>query len=1069
MLRPLAEHTKYFVLWGAEAPLARCDGLEQPSISYSLKLAVDVCRSYASDPAGDLPFMYRNRSLPCFVIAATLLVVATPALAVDDAAAFVEALRKRGRHDLALEYLAGAEERALTSDAFRKRLPYERAITRLDQTRTIKNPSDRSSALDQAAVDLKKFTSQTDDKRLAAEIEARLAGGYASTSQIEKARADSSRNGSKRDKVESYLQAARQAIDKASQSYTAADKHYQQELEKYKQAVPKTPEHSTRTELRAALAQTRLLKARLIYQKAQTYEAGSDRFESLCTEAGEELQAFYEKYSRWLIGLYAHLYEGQCYLSLKQYKLASGCFEDLTSQPAQDPAFRRLITLAHGYLAQARIEEGKISAALRDGQAWYDRLQKEEITAPDANALAYQLAKAMLISSKKLEGAREKRQLEQARELLQIAAKYGNEFQSKARLALSGVNSQLGKSSGGPVNTFDEAYQEVRSTLSKLDQSKQAVKLTGNDNPQAAEFAQQVAEYRTKSVNAIRRALELTDESTPLPKINEVRSSLAFLHWDGEEYLQASAVGGFLAKRYPSDSSAQQAANIAIVSLQKLYFNAKTAGEDGRFESDQLRKLAETIIKNWPKSKTASTAASVLVSIALREKRLDKVQPILDLVDAESRVVLELQLASSVWEQALRELAQADDVTRSAAQKSKTSAAEQLKSAFEKGRDVRPVSPQLAAAGLYLAQAYLEEGKALDAVTLLEDKKVGPLTLVNRSASAASRAGYATEVYKLAMRSYVSISPPRTEQALKTMKSFEQAVRADGGDAESQRKKLSRTYFGLGVQLQRQIAALIESRKKKQARQLSTAFAAFLKSLSKQSQDADWTTRQWIGQMYLQLADGLAGSQQAKGHQEKARDVFASMIARAKTDPSYAPKPASVLAARVQLGQSQRKLGQYPQAMETFTQILKERNASFDVQKYAAYTLQEWGADKDLAQLDKAVRGAQLDPKTRKNLIWGWNKLGKYAASAARKQPKYKQVFFEAWLNIATCRVIAAEQTEGAKRDKSINSATKTISSMLRQYPDLGGDNSMQQFDELAKRIQKIEGDQPVGLKAFAS
>ena len=993
------------------------------------------------------PTMHRRQLVRLSVAVFLLAAIAKPASAVDEQAAFVEALRKQGYHELALDYLDGAEQRGLTSDAFRKRLAYERAVTRLDQVRKIKNADRRDAALQAAASDLKAFTSKSSDKRLAAEAEGRLAGAFVNSAKLQLARAAPLREGPTAGDAAPMLKSARVGFDAARKRYAAAERLYEEALEKFKSVEPNSPEAKERLELRGALSQMRLLNGRVLYQKASTHKPGSQPFKSLNKQAAEELAGFYEKYSRWLVGLYAHLYEGQAYLALKQYKLAAGCFEDLIAQPADDPTFRRLITLAHASLAETRIAQGELEPALRDGRPWYDGLRSGEDAGPDAMALAYQLGRAAMMLAETEEGPGRKQRLSEARAWLQDASRSGSEFQLEARSAFNTVNETLGRSDR-PIDTFDDAYQKMRDAVASFSFAKQAAKIAGKNNAAGArELEADAAADRQRALSAIGDALRLSEDTTPLAKLNEVRSSLAFLLWEAGDYLGAAVVGEFLATQYPSDPSAEQAANLAIASLQRLYQASRDAGDDGRFESDRLAGLTESVIKTWPGTKTAAGASSVLVSLALRDNRLDDARRVIGEVAPANRPALELQLASAVWEQALRRLAAAEPGERKSIEQEKLSAAEMLAAAFDQARDQRPATQQLATAALYLAQSHLDAGRPDDAIAVLEDGDVGPLTLLSQSAAATSRQGYAAEAYKLALRTYVSLNPPRTDDALRTMKRLEKAVRADGGDAATQRAKLTRIYFGLGVQLQREMKALNDRGQSAKARRLGTAFAAFLENLDKQAADADWTTRQWIGQTYLQLADGLGDGDQATEYRSKARDAFVAMIDRAKQTPSYAPKPTSVLAARMQLGQAHRKLGEYQAALDIFSSILLEREASLEVQKAAAYTLQEWGADTDASQLDNAIRGSRLDPQTKKNVVWGWNKLGKVAASVARKRPEYKDLFFESWLNIATCRYLAAEQATGSERDKQLASARRTLRGMVRQYPDLGGADRRKEFD----------------------
>ena len=107
-----------------------------------------------------------------------------------------------------------------------------------------------------------------------------------------------------------------------------------------------------------------------------------------------------------------------------------------------------------------------------------------------------------------------------------------------------------------------------------------------------------------------------------------------------------------------------------------------------------------------------------------------------------------------------------------------------------------------ATSGLYLAQSLLSEQKYADAIKLLEDPKVGPLALVRDGNAAASRPEFVVEVYKAALRAYVSVTPPEIEQAIAAMKGLEAAVAASGNGENDQ---LMRIYMSLAKALSEQL------------------------------------------------------------------------------------------------------------------------------------------------------------------------------------------------------------------------------------------------------------------------
>jgi len=995
--------------------------------------------------------------IPLLLFATYGLAPSALAQSDDPDARFLESLRTRGWHELALEYLEKSASNEAITEAFRARIPYERAVTRLDEAKSVSDPVERERGVARARTDLENYLKSTSDPALAAEGNSQLAEALASQGRIAQSQAD--KLGDKKDakQREALLAKSRSAYEEARQFFQESAKSYTSALEAYKSVRPGSPEARERASLKIRLAGAQVQGSRSLYEQAKTYDPESKEFKLLNKQAADELLVHYDNNYDQPIGMYAHLYEGWCYQALGQHKLAIGCYEELIIQDSDVPIFRQIITLAHVYLAKSRIAEKQLEKSAEAGLEWLKELRKGE-AASAAAALQYQVAEAKRLIAEGKEGAEAKKMLAEARLLYRDAARAPSEFQADARLQLLALNEKLGAESQPPA-TFAEAYQIGKDAIVEMNAARLAARVNEGD---ASVVTQQIAEARLNALTAFEQTLALVDGDTPSHQVNEVRYLTSWLHWEGEQYLRAAAMGEFLAMVHSKDPSAEGAAKLALAAFERLYNQAIEQETDATFAEDKLRRLAEFSAQQWAGQPTADAAFSVLLGMALRSGDMQDARRVVGLAPENRQASMQLKLASAMWEKSVRAstTAGSDPTSRNVAQRGKADALAMLNESFAKVRDAGAMTAPKATAALYLAQALLDSGDAEGAAKLLEDKTVGPLTLVQAGAAAVKRPGYAAETYKTALRAYTFVTPPRTDDAFKMMDLLEKTVSSAGAGA------LTRVYFGLGIQIQQQIADLAAAGKKAEAERLAGAFGVFLERLMQRSADADWVTQQWIGQTLLKLAEGLGdGADEAtrKDYSERATKVFEALIARAGKDPQFPPTANSVLAARMQLGQAQRQMGAYKEAIDTLSSILVERSVMLDVQKAAAYTYQQWG-EEDTTKLMSAIRGGQLDQATNKNVIWGWNKLSSIAARAARKQPKYKDLFFECWLNVATCRYLAGEQSAGKDRDKQLASARRTIRSMRSQYPDLGGPQRRKQFDSLLKRIQRLEGKDPIGL-----
>jgi tetratricopeptide (TPR) repeat protein len=587
-----------------------------------------------------------------------------------------------------------------------------------------------------------------------------------------------------------------------------------------------------------------------------------------------------------------------------------------------------------------------------------------------------------------------------------------------------------------------------------------------------------------------RLATTLVEDDTDPKLVNEVRYFLCWLYWEAEDYFRAAVLGEFIARRYPDHPAASSAAKLSMASFEQLYSKAAAASGDNaatEFEARHMAGMAEFITRRWPGTDDADAAFSVLVSFAIRNDRIEEAEKLLGSASEQSHPRLALQLGNAMWVRYL-ELARASDATRpneAALTKFKQSAIEYMRNGFEASRTEGSVSESVAAAGLYLVQALLSDEQYDDAINLLEDKEIGPLALVNDGHSVASRPAFVVETFKAALRAYVLVSPPQDDKAVEAMQALEKAVQASGDSGGAASEQLTRIYVGLGIELQKQITALRDSGRGRQAERIAAAFAQFLDRIAARQAEADWPTRVWLAQTYYELGTARRAGAQAPERSEvrppansantqfnaptgaareylvKARDAYQKLLEAGAKNPNLPPNETALLAARVQLGECQRALGQYQKALDTFSSVLKEKESSLAVQRAAAYAYQERGQAEDAKWLERAIHGGYRLRSTGENRIWGWLKISQVAARAARADQKYRDTFYEARLNVARCRYLAAMKKDGAARKQDLAKARQSIQSFAQLYPEMGGERWRGEFQALLKEIEKADRSEP--------
>jgi tetratricopeptide (TPR) repeat protein len=1037
----------------------------------------------------------RARQLAALLLAAFSAVLSTAPVGVaaaEQAEEFLQGLNERGLHELALVYLQRMDASRLADEQFRRKIPFHRGVVLIAQSRQSADPAVRARLLDEARLELEKFAGSNPEGVQGAEAQLQLATmqlerGQQLVVQTKQLPGESVYDGERRQlgqEARRQFSAARATLENAAAIYSAELEN----LPPTAAAEANADQGSRRQEYRGRLAQLRFLAAQTRFEAAQSYPPEDDEFRPLHESAAQEFAALFDEFSRStgsLVGLYARLYEGRCYHALGQYPMALGCYEDILAQPNVLLPFRKLIASAVHRKAETLLAQEKgqeaidlCRACLRDARAGEEKM-------PEWLAVRFRCAQAADAQASRLAAgsAEQRKLLAEAREAYRFVAASPGEFQLAARSAV-GTLARGNAATKDEPQSFQAAYDSGKDALASYNAAKLALPTAEKNNPAAVrELRAQMEHGKEDARRYFRLATTLVEEDSDPARVNEVRYFLCWLYWEAEDYYRAAVLGEFLARRFPDHAAASSAAKLSMASYERLYSRASAAGAANSgntdFEARRMALMAEFIARRWPGTDDADAAFGVLVSYAIRNNRIEEAERLLAEASAPSRPRLELQLGNALWGRYL-ELSQrnsAGSPDDAALERLKQSALKYLRSGYENAGPADQASEAAATAGLYLAQALLSDGQFDQAVNLLEDQRRGPLTLIAEGHAAASQPLYVVEAYKAALRAYVLSTPPQEQKAVAAMKSLEQAVRSRGDDGLEAAEQLTRIFLALGVALQKQIDELHRAGRGGEAQRLTTAFTKFLERIGTQSSQIDWPTGMWLAQTYYNLGtDQRSGPSQRSGppsapadqfesapapasgasreYLVKARDGYRKLLAAAANSSQFAPTEAAVLAAKVQLGECYGALGEYQSALDTYSEVLKEKEASLTVQRAAAYAYQQRGQLEDAKWFERAIHGGYQLRSTGQNRIWGWLKISQVAARAARSDEKYQDAFYEACLNMARCRYLAALKSQGSARQQHLSKARQSIQSLARLYPDLGGERWRGQFEALLKQIQ---------------
>jgi hypothetical protein len=981
----------------------------------------------------------------CVVAAVASLATAQPN---DPSAIVLEALRDRGHADLALEFLAIASDDPLVSEEFRARVPFERVATLVDSARSVRDVAKRSALVAQAAAasDALVGSVPTGQSPEAASALADAVGAVAlAVADDARQRLLSARREADEGERSGKLKDARDALAAASERLQAAADRYAAEREGLKGVDPGSPAGLRRRELGGRVAQARLLAGRLTYERGESLDAQDPGRAETLRQAAEGLRGLYEKYSKWMVGLYAHLYEAKCYRELGEQPLAVAALEDLTTQAAVTPELKRLVTLAHAERVALELGAGDAVAALKGPLGWYEGLDNADRSGAEVATLRYWLGRAALAAAEKLaeRDVERRRLLTSAREWFGDSARVASEVQADARAEWARAASMLGIDTSEPKD-FAEAYARGKDAIAALAAVRVRIESEGAEAASSGLVAQ-ASESRDAAQAAFAAALKLAKRKEAEAQVNEARYFLAWLDWDAGDDAKAVAKAEFVATKFPDDPSAELAARVGLAALERLAIAANNSPDERSQLAGRIQRFASFAAERWPSGETANAAYALRLGEALRAGNLKEADAVVASAPADCQGDLRTRLAVAGWERALADK-QADAAGRS-------DALRRLAQAVGSPAEGTPSLTRVAAV-LYLAQGRLEGGDAGGAASLLTRERDGPFTLLLAGLPPTDTPRFAQEAARVAARAFARSGDARASEALELLeKSLESAPPAER----------LRGLLALGAKLQQDLASASSPEVRGPLASLTERVAGQVAALAKEAPQ-DWNVSLWVAQVAALAADSRPEGPARRKALEVARDAYNALAERAAAEPSFAPTPTAALAARLAAAESERKLGDYAAAYEAFKRVLVERNALLEAQRAAAATLQSWGASEgDTQRLERALAGAEPG-EGGKNVVWGWAKLAGVASQAARSDPSRLDLFYEAWLNVARTRYQVALASSGSERQNQLRKATSTIRAMQRQYPELGGATRRAEFDALLRDVQSAAGEQVTGL-----
>jgi len=1018
----------------------------------------------AGAPAGGDGSQWLERLCLLLVL---LFVGAVTGNAEEPAEKFLAALIANQDYDVAIEYLEQLQGSSLVAAAFQQKIPLEKAnLLRLSMRRT-NSPSRREQYLEQAESVLEQFLESNPPAELQSQAERKRAELLFSRAGL---LIDQSRRASVTDAEQASLrQQARQYLVEANELY---EQNRRRLADQIRVARDASDSASRIRELEDEFAIVRRVAPTIKEKIADTFDEDDPQREQLLTAAAEEFMELYERYAKYKGGLDSALYAARCRAKLNQFdEAASLVVTYIFSQPESPELYElkkmgALVALeAWESMDPVRNNEivqylEPILATMRPSDAKRPEWQKLQLGLARA---AHQVASTIKQDRPTADERRMMNELfSEAVRLARDIAKTPGPFRENARELLLAWGEKIGEvaDEASPPETIGEAKERGQALVVDLDRQaaelealEQQIAAGVSDPEAAAELARATAnlESRTQeTLEMLRLALNLADESTPADDISMIRYYQAHCYFRLQQYLETAVIGRFLLDHYPDKTGARQAMLLVCQSYWQLYKSADAG--DKEFELQQLKKNGLDLLQQWPDSAEAETAAQMLAVVALQAGDALQAEEYLNRMSGNSpnRRLLLLSVGQSLWQMYLKA---SKDPESTETGESLNDILDRAAGYLEQGLaalSADSLTTYQARCALSLTELYLERGEIEPAVQQLESASIAPLDLIKQKHPAITDA-LRKDIYRAAIRAYLGAmkSGENTQTWLEKAQASVDALALEFEGREASQRQLVAIYYRLAQQLQSQFESIQDPAQKKY---FGSGLEVFLNGIAQNATSRDVLI--WSGATMTDVGDALLQT----GARESARDLFRNAISVFnRVREEFGPLDDKI---ELQLNRRQalahRGIGEFDKAIGLFETILAQPDQRFiDVQMDAATTYQRWGdVSRDAQHFLKAVMGggSYTHPETNQTskLFVGWR-----AIAAAAQRSRNPSMLAEAVFNLSYCQFEYAKLTG---KDNVREAALKQIENYQKANPQSGGPDWAPRFEQLIRDIQAAAG-----------
>lgn len=1017
------------------------------------------------------------RRLIALAIAAAALGFAPRASSAEELyEGFVRGLRDRQYYDMALFYLDELAKKPNVPTEIRELIPYEKAVTLLESSRSTKSPDRQLELLDQALAFLAEFIKASPNHAKAADANTERAQILIGKARVEILQSKSPANQAAKG---DYQKRARDLIVQARAVFETAAKQHEATWKSFGGYIDRNTDreqYQARGKAETSLIKSTIDLALCTLEEARTYDPGSPDNKRLLGEAATQFEELHQRYRSQVAGLFARVYQGKCFEEMGDLQKALGIYNELLSHPGTDSAMARLKdqTLQFKLISLNTDARRDYQLVADLGSEWLKN-NRSEANSRTGVGIRWEVARAseMLGDQRELPKNDAEKNWRRAREEAVTVNRFPGEYKDVSLAMIQRLDVKIGGKERKP-DTFDAAHGLGRQMITSIKNTKEKLDGAKRSN-QPAEEVQKIQEdldlQLAQAGEIFDLALRLASPQDDPKSVNQSRYMYAYVNFLQRRNYEAAILGEYVAKMADKEdvTTGLDAAFLSMAAYVQAFNDAKGTTTDKDADMRLIIRSCNLISDRWPDSDRASDARMTLGRMYNQLKQPVEAAKWYGKVPSTDSKYLEAQLAAgqAYWTAYLTlGRANADEGEERPTPEQLTTwrtEAERLlqtgiKELGAKAPKEGAAPPELIAAKMSLSQILISLGKDADAVKLLVDDPqsvVKAITVADESkrpATGIQSRQFATESYKLLLRAYIGSG--KLNEARETMKTLEEVAGAAAG------ADVTELYVGLGKLLREELDRFRDAGETERFNSLMTSFETFLNDLYQRQEGQTFGSLSWIGETYFALGEAAANDpSRSMASFQKAGNAFEEILNKAEANPDFMPE-IQVPAVKVRLVRCYRLKKEFEQGEKLIGEILSEAEKDLRAQFEAAHLYQSWGADGEADYYLKAINGNSALK------IWGWRNLGIRLQNAVDQgQTKMLPNFVEARLNGTRARhQYALAQTSIERRSEELEKAEIELVATVSVTKGLT-DDDVEEFNNLYKQVLSDSGKEFVELK----